>query len=277
MSGYKRANFYDLCRLCASNQGDEKIHIFKETGLKLELQKKIQTLFSLKVSEDDYLPKGICTFCLRNLEDYYKFSNCCYRSETMLSSYLHTYQNTEDFKESGMVYIKVNEGSDEESVKEDCMEIEKSVNLTEKNPYDMIYVEPADDPPSVMEKLMKLKSEKKKAVTVWVNQAPVILKTEKPATKTKEPKLARPFKCINCNKSFMRKEHLLRHMTLHNGMKNYTCDVCSKSFSRNDNLLKHKKIHSKTNLICEVCYKPFLRQYNYTMHRACHKEVKDRS
>lgn len=49
MSGYKRVNFYELCRLCASNQQKEKTHIFHEEGRKIQLQSKIQSCLSLTV------------------------------------------------------------------------------------------------------------------------------------------------------------------------------------------------------------------------------------
>lgn len=49
MAGYKRVNFYELCRLCASNQQKEKTHIFQEEGRKIQLQNKIQSCLSLKV------------------------------------------------------------------------------------------------------------------------------------------------------------------------------------------------------------------------------------
>lgn len=44
-----------------------------------------------------------------------------------------------------------------------------------------------------------------------------------------------------CNKSFSRKEHLLRHIVSHTGKKTFTCDVCKKLFSRKDNLNKHRR------------------------------------
>ncbi|KRT82093.1 zinc-finger associated domain containing protein, partial [Oryctes borbonicus] len=106
MSGYKRVNFYELCRLCASNQQKEKTHIFQEEGRKIQLQNKIQSCLSLKVCENDFLPKVVCSQCLRTLEECYTFRNECVSSETMLSSYFNNFRYTEDFKKSGKVYIK---------------------------------------------------------------------------------------------------------------------------------------------------------------------------
>ncbi|KAK4878441.1 hypothetical protein RN001_010947 [Aquatica leii] len=106
MSGYKRVNFYELCRLCATNQQKEKTHIFQEEGRKIQLQNKIQSCLSLKVCENDFLPKVVCSQCLRTLEECCIFRKECYSSETMLSSYFNNFRYTDDFKKSGKVYIK---------------------------------------------------------------------------------------------------------------------------------------------------------------------------
>ncbi|CAH0548731.1 unnamed protein product, partial [Brassicogethes aeneus] len=106
MSGYKRVNFYELCRLCASNNQKDKTHIFDNEGKKIQLQNKIETCLSLTVFEDDCLPKVVCSKCLENLENCFTFQQECVGSETMLSTYFRNFRWTEDFKKSGKVYIK---------------------------------------------------------------------------------------------------------------------------------------------------------------------------
>lgn len=120
MSGYKRVSFYDLCRLCASNTQKEKTHIFQEEGRKIQLQNKIQTCLALtvspsaiapsqficlhfKVNENDFLPKVVCSKCLRTLETCFGFRQECVRSESMLSTYFKNFRYTDDFKKSGKV------------------------------------------------------------------------------------------------------------------------------------------------------------------------------
>ncbi|KAG5881072.1 hypothetical protein JTB14_020402 [Gonioctena quinquepunctata] len=106
MSGYKRVSFYELCRLCASNTQKEKTHIFQEEGKKIQLQNKIQVCLALTVNENDFLPKVVCSKCLRTLETCFGFRQECVRSESMLSAYFKNFRYTEDFKRSGKVYIK---------------------------------------------------------------------------------------------------------------------------------------------------------------------------
>lgn len=48
MSGYKRVNYYELCRLCTSTEGT-KIHIYKEEGRRRQLPTKIKKCLPLKV------------------------------------------------------------------------------------------------------------------------------------------------------------------------------------------------------------------------------------
>lgn len=123
MSGYKRVSFYDLCRLCASNTQKEKTHIFQEEGKKIQLQNKIQICLALtvslinemlfepltpfficfKVNENDFLPKVVCSKCLRTLETCFGFRQECVRSESMLSTYFKNFRYTDDFKKSGKV------------------------------------------------------------------------------------------------------------------------------------------------------------------------------
>lgn len=56
--------------------------------------------------ENDFLPKVVCSQCLRSLEECYVFRKECVSSESMLSSYFKNFRYTEDFKKSGKVYIK---------------------------------------------------------------------------------------------------------------------------------------------------------------------------
>ncbi|XP_056633741.1 zinc finger protein 717-like [Diorhabda sublineata] len=106
MSGYKRVSFYELCRLCASNIQKEKTHIFQEEGRKIQLQNKIEVCLALTVNENDFLPKVVCSKCLRSLETCFGFRQECVRSESMLSTYFKNFRYTDDFKKSGKVYIK---------------------------------------------------------------------------------------------------------------------------------------------------------------------------
>lgn len=61
MSGYRRVNYYELCRLCTSSEGP-RINIFREEGRQKSLQSKIETLLPFRVSLKKIQNKRIVFF-----------------------------------------------------------------------------------------------------------------------------------------------------------------------------------------------------------------------
>ncbi|XP_014294418.1 uncharacterized protein [Halyomorpha halys] len=105
MSGYRRVNYYELCRLCTSSEGN-KTHIFKDEGRKRQLPTKIQACLRIQVSEEDSLPKIICNLCLDKLEGFFDFRTSCVKAEGMLESYATALRFNSDFKKEGKVYVR---------------------------------------------------------------------------------------------------------------------------------------------------------------------------
>ncbi|CAD1475653.1 unnamed protein product [Heterotrigona itama] len=122
MSGYRRVNYYELCRLCTSSEGT-KMNIFREEGRRLQLQTKIQTYLPIQVRlrislysrdkilvlEEDSLPKIVCHECVKKLENFIEFREAVVSAEGMLESYFTSLRFSEDFLKEGKVYVKSTE------------------------------------------------------------------------------------------------------------------------------------------------------------------------
>nr|CAD7429225.1 unnamed protein product [Timema monikensis] len=102
MAGYRRVNYYELCRLCTSSEGT-KMHIFREEGRRRQLPTKIQICLPVQVCEDDSLPKIICSHCVDKLESFYDFRESCVNAEAMLESYFTSLRYSDDFTREGKV------------------------------------------------------------------------------------------------------------------------------------------------------------------------------
>ncbi|NWR46027.1 ZN572 protein, partial [Regulus satrapa] len=53
----------------------------------------------------------------------------------------------------------------------------------------------------------------------------------------------KPYKCLECGKSFSCNSHLREHQNLHTGERPFVCGECGKSFSRSWRLIRHQTIH----------------------------------
>lgn len=73
----------------------------------------------------------------------------------------------------------------------------------------------------------------------------------------------RRFQCEECQKCFLRAEHLERHKRTHTTEKKYQCKTCERKFNRADNLKSHMKTHEPdrdkppASWLCNHCGRSF--------------------
>uniref|UniRef100_A0A8C7DX77 C2H2-type domain-containing protein n=1 Tax=Naja naja TaxID=35670 RepID=A0A8C7DX77_NAJNA len=84
-------------------------------------------------------------------------------------------------------------------------------------------------------------------------------------------KAERPYKSMECGKTFNKSNHLFFHKKTHSEEKRFTCMECGKSFCDNYYLIRHQKIHTgERPYKCMECGKMFCDNYYLIRHQRIH-------
>lgn len=77
--------------------------------------------------------------------------------------------------------------------------------------------------------------------------------------------------CTICNRGFLSKQNMKRHMQTHSGVKPHQCSYCSLSFLRLSHLQRHHRVHTgERPFLCDQCDKQFSRSDKLKQHIAQH-------
>ncbi|XP_053146268.1 zinc finger and SCAN domain-containing protein 16-like [Hemicordylus capensis] len=81
----------------------------------------------------------------------------------------------------------------------------------------------------------------------------------------------KPFVCTGCGKRFSQSSHLISHERVHTGEKPYKCLACGKSFGWRSDLVRHQRIHTgEKPYICPDCGRSFSASSDLTRHQKTH-------
>ncbi|XP_075774280.1 uncharacterized protein LOC106731983 isoform X2 [Pelodiscus sinensis] len=85
------------------------------------------------------------------------------------------------------------------------------------------------------------------------------------------PNQEKPYKCLDCGKSFSRKPCRLIHQRLHMGKRRHKCLECAKVFSAQSALIRHERTHTgEKPYKCLDCGKTFSQKSDLIKHRRIH-------
>lgn len=83
----------------------------------------------------------------------------------------------------------------------------------------------------------------------------------------------KPYKCLQCLKSFVSSGVLKSHIRTHTGVKTYKCLICDTMFTTNGSLKRHMSTHSEVRpFMCPYCQKTFKTSVNCKKHMKTHKQ-----
>ncbi|XP_050194958.1 zinc finger protein 239-like [Myiozetetes cayanensis] len=102
-------------------------------------------------------------------------------------------------------------------------------------------------------------------------ERPVLCQSSELVVPEQPPSREKPFRCLECGKSFRKSSDLLSHLHIHTGARPYTCRECGKSFRHSSNLRIHQRIHTgERPYRCLECGKSFSNSSNLIQHQNIH-------
>ncbi|XP_065364675.1 zinc finger protein 782-like [Calliphora vicina] len=160
-----------------------------------------------------------------------------------------------------------------------------SINTSEEDDSDEVYQDDSEDEDGDGDNFEPSKKTNKSDVLTSIKEEQqTMVQTENPTSstaniKTKIKASTKPprrrhgssknedNRCKECNRTFTRYNHLLRHMLTHSDEKPHVCNFCGKGFSRSDHLQKHiQSIHCEKNYKCDQCSSAYGRKDHLQRH-----------
>jgi hypothetical protein len=281
-------NIKYLCRLCGSKTiSHTRLNIFDSDSESLNINTKITNCIGIIISENDYLPKVLCSDCVSNVENFNRFKIESLRITAMLLELFNksTSNSNKVLPESPINNIlepEIQIETDDSKLnlvpvkrkssiktKKVLTKKKRSVNTIEISGFPCnhcdahfaSYIESIKHVRLVHKKVSKNKSTLS-SKNVKNNDVEKVKKERKQYKKRPKQIL----KCHFCDKQYERKSKLVVHIQSHI-YEPLPCSYCNKIFKRYNDLKYHIKRHEKAyDHICYYCGKGFIGKTAFEIH-----------
>ncbi|XP_076264600.1 uncharacterized protein LOC143198880 [Rhynchophorus ferrugineus] len=222
------------CRICQNpGQTEDYVSIYNKFSNTTIIQ-IIINISSIKILEEDLLPKVICTQCFDKINLFNEFRKLIIQTDESLKFAL--------YNENICSLANI----DEDTI--DSTLTDQSGNLSVKNSHKHLSKSRKTYECKECNKLFKKSENYKTHMTIHSGE--------------------KKYACEYCPKRFSRSYTLIYHRRIHTKEKPYKCDTCSKTFRSPSNFYVHKKIHiSDKKYKCKGCEESFIQLESLEIHQ----------
>uniref|UniRef100_A0A8D8U0F8 Zinc finger protein 585A n=2 Tax=Cacopsylla melanoneura TaxID=428564 RepID=A0A8D8U0F8_9HEMI len=273
-------DLFQNCRLCLAKE-KVSVDIFSEGHEVRVLYYKIMSCLPVHVTQDDKLPRKICTQCNEKVDNFYQFWTLTAKTQKTLLDWSEKKDavpaikiKTENvpppgevsFKQETMDYSDDDNDRYDDDQSEDDLEPTAMVKVCEETDENAAGgaggAAGTSAAPTVK---LSLESDVETNIMVENNKEKDKITEDSLISSICGLKAKKKHKCDECNRCFTSKRPFEKHKLGHG--EEYTCFFCGRSFKEKYRLRKHIITHSRnTSFTCEKCSICFNRKYELAEH-----------